>query len=78
MKNRNLFIDIEADNKGKSHLKLDGYERNYVNVAHIIRVEKLEKKEDSKIVVYLSDGTTLHPLRTYAAFKRELDELSSQ
>jgi len=70
MKNSNgfcRFIDLEGDNT-------NNYERNYVNVNHIIRVEKLSNSEDSKIKVHLIDGTVLTPNRTYTAIKREIEE----
>lgn len=63
------FIDLERFNS-------DGqYERNLVNISHIIRIEKLSKSEDSKIQVHLIDGTILTPSSTYETIRRNIDEL---
>lgn len=63
------FIDLERFNS-------DGrYERNLVNISHIIRIEKLSKSEDSKIRVHLIDGTILTPSSTYETIRRNIDEL---
>lgn len=58
--NRVVFIDLEADNRNS-----DIYERNYVNLSHIVRIEKMTRSEDSKVRVHLSDGTVLYPNKKY-------------
>ena len=66
------FIDIECDNKGKSTIK-EGYKRSLVNLSHIIRFEKEDNSEKSKVIVHLVDGTTYKINRTYESLIKYLE-----
>lgn len=69
------FIDLETLPKDLELAKVT-YQRNFVNISHIVRIEKLSKSEESRIVVHLIDGTQLCPSKTYKEIMKNIAQLT--